>query len=285
MTGTASRFLRNRNFLVLPGLFLTVIFFLVPVLFILQTAFFDPAFTLQHFERFFTRGAYGIVFQRTLEVSATVALICLLIGYPTAYYIAAQPKHRQPLLLFLVLVPLWMSILIRTYAWMVILGREGIINSTLAALGLIDAPLKLLFTTGAVHLGMVQILLPIMVLTCFSAMTQIDRGLVRAARVFGAGPFRAFWQVFFPLSLQGAVNGTVVVFILSIGFFITPALIGGRRDAMIANLIASQVERGNWGFAGAMSLLLLAASLAVLAVIALASGRFVYRSTDPGERP
>jgi len=192
------------------------------------------------------------------------------------------PAAERPLLLFLVLVPLWMSILVRTYAWMVVLGREGIVNGFLISSGIVDKPVKLMFTTGAVYLGMVQILLPIMIVSCFSAMTEIDQGLMRAARILGARPHQAFVRVFLPLSLEGAITGAVIVFILSMGFFITPALIGGRKDAMMANLIAGQVSQANWGFASALAIILLFATLAVMVLVRLAARRLVYSAAGAG---
>lgn len=266
----------KRGWLIGPGLVLLGVTFVIPVLLIVQTSLFDPAFTGEHFLRFFNRGVYVRVLINTFEISAVVTIFCLLIGYPTAAYIVSRPKTIQPALLFLVLVPLWMSILIRTYAWMVVLGRDGIINDALIWSGLTDEPLQLIYTSGAVYVGMIQILLPIMILTCYGTMTQIDPKLVRAARVMGASPLAAFRTVFMPLSAAGAVNGMLAVFILSLAFFITPALIGGRRDAMLANLIASQVERGNWGFAGAMSMLLLISALLVLGIVNLATRSLVY---------
>jgi putative spermidine/putrescine transport system permease protein len=268
--------LRGHGWLLGPGLVLLATFFLVPVGIIFEQGLFDPAFTTAHFDRFASRGAYLAVFLNTLRVSAIVAAACLVIGYPVAYFIVRQPASERPLLLFLVLVPLWMSILVRTYAWMVVLGREGIVNGLLIWVGVVDQPVKLMFTTGAVYVGMVQILLPIMIVTCFSAMTEIDQGLVRAARVLGARPRQAFARVFLPLSLEGAVTGAVIVFILSMGFFITPALIGGRKDAMMANLIAGQVSQANWAFASALAIILLFATLAVMMLVRLAARRLVY---------
>lgn len=250
--------------------------FAVPVAFVFVEAVFAPEFSLAHFDRFFTRSVYLTVYWNTLFVSATVASICLLIGYPMALFIVGQPERRRPLLLFLVLVPLWMSILVRTYAWMVVLGREGIVNSALLWTGIIDQPMTLMFTTGSVYVAMVQILLPIMVVTCYSAMTEIDPGLVRAARVCGAPPFAAFRRVFLPLSLEGALTGWSVIFILSMGFFIVPALVGGRRDVLLGNMIVNQIAQANWGFAAAMAIVLLVSTVVLLALVRLVAARFLY---------
>lgn len=263
-----------------PGLLLIALMFLIPVGLVFWQGLFDPAFTTDHFDRFFNRGAYLRVFWNTMRVSATVALMCLLLGYPVAYFIVRQPPERRPLLLFLVLVPLWMSILARSYAWMVVLGREGIINQTLMGVGLIDEPVQMMFTTGAVYVAMVQILMPILIVTCFSAMTEIDQSLLRAARVMGATRTKAFRTVFLPLSAEGAITGTLIVFILSMGFFIVPTLLGGRRDALLANLITGQVSRTNWGFAAALSIVLLIATMLVLALVRTLSARMVHAPAE-----
>lgn len=278
LVGSAMRF--DHRLTLMPAIILAVVMFAVPVAFVFTEAFFTPAFSLGHFERFFTRAAYISVFQNTLFVSAVVSSICLVLGYPMALFIVNQQPSRRPLLLFLVLVPLWMSILVRTYAWMVVLGREGIINGALQWLGITDQPLTMLFTTGAVYVAMVQILLPIMVVTCYSAMTEIDPGLVRAARICGASPFAAFRKVFLPLSLEGALTGWSVIFILSMGFFIVPALVGGRRDILLGNMIVNQVAQGNWGFAGALAIVLLLSTIVLITALRTLLGRFIYSPRD-----
>lgn len=265
---------------VLPGLFLILMLFLIPVGIVFQQGLFDPAFTTEHFTRFVNRGAYTRIFWNTLQVSTVVALACLIIGYPIAYFIVRQPPGRRPFLMFLVLVPMWMSILARTYAWMVVLGREGIINKSLIWMGFIDEPIKMLFTTGAVYISMVQIMLPVLIVTCFSSMTEIDQSLLRAARIMGARPSKAFREVFLPLSAEGAITGTLIVFILSMGFFIVPALVGGRRDAMLANIISSQVSQTNWGFAAAISIVLLIATLVILTIVRFISNKLVHHQED-----
>ena len=242
-------------------------FFLVPSLDIIRTSIFDPTLTGAHFARFFTRSVYLTVFWKTIKISALVAIICAVVGYPVAYFISQRSRQNQFLLMFFIFIPLWMSVLIRSYAWMIVLGREGIINSALISMGLIDQPLKLLFTTGAVFVAMVQILLPIQIISCFSAMTEIDMDLIRAARVMGARPMQAFRRVFLPLSLDGTVTGALIVFMLSMGFFITPALVGGPKDLMIANLIDFHVQMLNWGFASTIALVLLVGTICSILIV------------------
>jgi putative spermidine/putrescine transport system permease protein len=264
------------RWLIVPGLALICALFLVPMAVILEAALFEDGAAARHFAPFTSSSLYVDVMQQTVVTSLIVAALCLLAGYPVAFFISRQLPRRRALLLFLILVPLWMSILVRSYAWMIVLGREGIINASLIATGLAAAPLKLSFTTGAVYLVMVQVLLPLMVMTCYSGMTEIDETYMRAARVLGARPSAAFLRVFLPLSLEGAVSGFVLVFMLSMGFFIVPALLGGPKDTMIANLIANQVEQANWGFAAALALVLLAVTLAVMMVVRLATRRLVF---------
>ena len=151
-----------------------------------------------------------------------------------------------------------------------LLGTEGILNTLLQALGIADAPWRMLYLPETVYLAMTQILMPIMILTCLSAMARIDDDLVRAARVFGAGPLRAFWRVFFPLSLGGLINGTLLIFILCVGFFITPALVGGPKDILIANLIEQQINQlVNWGFGSTLSVIVLVITLVAVALLKL----------------
>lgn len=257
----------RRTWLLWPTLALFSVFLLLPSLDLVQQSVMNPDFTLENFERIADRAVYMKVFWRTLQLSLVVALLAAIIGYPIAYYINLQPRKTQFVLIFLIFVPLWMSVLIRSYAWMVVLGRDGIINSALIGLGMSDEPVRMLFTTGAVYVAMLQILLPVQIVTAYSAMTEIDMDLIRAARVLGARPGQALRRVFVPLSLDGTITGAIIVFMLSMGFFITPALVGGRQDMMLANLIEFQVERLNWSFASALALLLLVGTLLTVIVI------------------
>jgi len=267
----------RKNWLILPAFALLVGFFLLPSLDIVRSSLFDPDFTTKHFERIVDRSIYTTIFWRTLRVSLLVAVLAALVGYPVAYYISTRPRRTQFLLIFLIFVPLWMSILIRSYAWMVVLGRDGIINGALIGLGLTDEPVRMLFTTGAVYVAMLQILLPVQIVTSYGAMTEIDMDLIRAARVLGATPWQALCRVFIPLSLDGTLTGAIIVFMLSMGFFITPALIGSRQDLLLANLIETQVEQLNWGFASALGVLLLAGTIVTVALIRWIGGLLVRR--------
>ncbi len=254
-------------YLLLPILVLLIVFMIIPVFRIFVLSFFDPDFTVKHYLKFYKVGVYSQILLRTLTISLMVSICCLIVGYPVAYLMADVPARTTKVLLIFVVLPMWTGILVRTYAWMVLLGRKGILNKMLIYFDVIAEPLKVLYTTKAVVLAMVQILVPLMILPLYATMKGIDRNLLKASNVLGAGPLRSFWHVFLPLSTPGILAGFTLVFILSMAFFITPALVGGRKDIMIAMLIESQVTRLlNWGFAAALSLILMAMTLVIILV-------------------
>lgn len=252
--------------LVLPLVIYLLIFYAYPVAAMLFRSISEPTWTLDNFRNIFQTDVYARVLWITVRISLIVTVATLLLGYPLAYLLSSISSSKANLLIILVLVPFWTSILVRTYAWMVLLGRQGIINEFLKSIGLIDQPLRLLNTTFAVYIAMIHILLPFMILPLFSVMRGIDRNLMRAAEGLGARPFDVFRRVFFPLSLPGIAAGSLLTFILSIGFFITPALVGGPRDVMIAVLIEQQINLFNWPFAAALGTILLAFALGVFAI-------------------
>ena len=207
------------------------------------------------------------VLGRTLWISGVVTLVCLLIGYPVAYYISRQRPATAGLLLFLVLLPFWTSLLVRTVAWVVLLQREGILNNLFLSLGLIDRPIRMIFNRFAVYVAMVHVLLPFMVLPLFAVMKGISPTYARAASSLGAAPFTAFVRVYFPQTLPGVGAGCLMVFIQALGYYITPALVGGADDQMISYFIAFYASKTvNWGMAAALSIMLLTATLALYAV-------------------
>jgi putative spermidine/putrescine transport system permease protein len=210
--------------------------------------------------------AYVRVFGITLQIAAVVTIFTLLLGYPVAYALSSISPSRANLLMILVLIPFWTSILVRSYAWMVLLGQEGIINEALQATGLRSEPLQLLNTRLAVYFGMIHILLPFMILPLYAVMRGIDRNLLRAAGNLGAPPSAVFRRIFLPLSLPGVAAGCLLVFILSLGFYITPALLGGQRDVMVSMLIQQQVSQLKWGFGATLALILLVLALGIYAL-------------------
>jgi putative spermidine/putrescine transport system permease protein len=203
-----------------------------------------------------------IAMTTTNWIALLVTAVVLLIGYPVAYYLCTSSRLRFTIVIFCVVVPYFTSIIVRTYSLMVLLGRDGLINQALRGLGLTSAPLPLLYNKLAIVIGMAYVLLPYMVLTLYAAMRAIDLDLVRAARGMGASGFYAFRRIYLPLSLHGVISGVLIVFILAIGFYITPALMGGARDVTVAMLVERAVEVTlDWRAAAAMSLVLLAATL------------------------
>lgn len=246
----------------LPSVSFLALVFIFPISLFLSKSFFDPAPTLEHLKHLLDSPVFFKILWITFKISFTVTFFCLLIGYPIAYLLSVVPEKIRNLLMILVLIPFWTSLLVRTYAWMVILGRRGILNEVLIWLGLIDEPIKMLYTTFAVNVGMVQMMTPFMVLALFSVMKGIDRGLLRAAMSLGATPTQAFFKIFVPLSAPGIGAGCLLVFIYSLGFFVTPALLGGRKDVMLSMAIEEQISSLlNWGFGSALALMLLIATL------------------------
>lgn len=262
--------------LILPAVLLLALVFVVPLVwFFIQSlaTLGSAADLLEYAWRITTSKAVVTALGTTNWISLLVTLLVLLISYPLAYYLANHQGLRFTLVFFCIIVPYFTSVIVRTYSWMVLIGRNGILNQMLLYLGVIDEPLVLLYTRTGILIGMVYVLLPYMVLTLFATMKAIDPSLMRAARGLGASGFYAFTRIYFPLSIYGVISGSLIVFIVAIGFFITPALMGGPSDVMIAMLIERSVEiMFDWSGAAVMSLLLLVATLVLYAIY--------YRVTD-----
>ncbi|TDY16843.1 putative spermidine/putrescine transport system permease protein [Paraburkholderia sp. BL6665CI2N2] len=280
------RSMQWRYWPLIPAALLFVFIFVVPVGEVaIWSVRGEDGWTLANFAPVLSDGAYRTILLSTLRLSMTVGIACVILGYPVAYFLVTRSPRQQRLLLLFITIPLWVSVLIRTYSWIVLLGREGLVNSLVAALGLSDTPLHLLYTRGAVYAAMIQVLLPIAILTMFSSMSTINRSLLSAARILGATPARAFVKVFMPLSASGAVSAGMLTFVLALGFFITPALVGGPKDSMIANLIAQQIsETLDWGLGSALGMTLLVAGLIVVAAASILLRRFTALTTEGGSR-
>lgn len=256
--------------LVGPAALYLLIFFVIPLLIVVVYSFLTRGpygqlvwtFTLQNYVRVIDPLYLGILWTSVLIALANTA-ICLLISYPFAYAIArTQSARRRNILLILVMVPFWTNFLVRTYAWRVILGNDGPINATLMALGIIETPLPLLFNTGAVLIGLVYGYLPFMVLPLYAAIERIDFSLIEAAEDLYADGRQAFLRVLLPLSMPGVIAGSILVFIPSLGTFVTTDLLGGSKTVMIGNLIQSQfLTARDWPFGSAFSVLLMVAVL------------------------
>ncbi len=218
---------------------------------------------------------YIDLYTKTLRMALTITVLTILLGYPLAFFLAQQPSGRANMLIIFVLLPFWTSLLVRTTAWIALLQTNGVVNSTLMAVGIIGEPLTLLYTEFATVLAMTHILLPFMVLPLYAVMKGIDPSYMRAAMSMGARPIRAWWSVYLPASLPGLSAGAMLVFIISVGYYITPALVGGTDGQMISNLIAFHMQQSNnWGLAAALGSLL----LALILVIYFAFDRFVGAS-------
>ncbi|HYB71021.1 MAG TPA: ABC transporter permease [Candidatus Bathyarchaeia archaeon] len=256
---TARRYWRSREGLTVVA---TLAFFLAvyvyPLTRLLAWSLFSPGFTLQHYARLFAEPAYFRAFRNTAEISVGVTLLALGLGYPLAYLMSVVSARTRAVLVVLVLVPFWTSVLVRTFAWMIILGRRGLINQLLTQWGLIDRPLALIYNMLGVQVGMVHVLLPFMVFPLLGVMTRIDTTLVTAARSLGASPRQAFLRIFLPLSLPGVSAGCVLVFLLAVGFYITPALLGGEGQVTFTTLIELVVrDLLDWSFGASLSVFLL----------------------------
>lgn len=252
--------------------FLTVAFLAPMFLMVVRSVTDPPGAGLANYQTFFGSDANIRVLGNTFYIATVCTIACLLVGYPYAYLMSIVPSRVAGLLLIFVLVPFWSSLLVRTFAWEVILRDTGLINSVLRSLGIIQEPLPLIRNTFSVILGMSQILLPFMVLPLYTVMQRIDPELTRAAANLGAPPFAAFRRVFVPLSYPGIAAGALLVFVLALGFYITPTLLGSPRETMISRFIADQVQqRLNWGLATAMAVILMVLTFAVLAI----ASRFV----------
>jgi len=262
-----------------PLLLYMLVFYALPVVAMLLRSVDSPHWSFDNLRQLAQDQVFFQVFWITVRTALIVTVGTLLLGYPVALALVHLRRGPAALVLVVVLLPFWTSVLVRSYAWMVLLGRHGLINEALAAAGLIEAPLKLLNTSFAVYIAMIHILLPYMILPIASALRQIDPALPRAAGGLGATPWRVFRQVVLPLSMPGVAAGVLLVFVLSLGFYITPMLVGGPRDMLLSMLIAQQVDLINWPYAACLSATLLAATLAMLAVFQRLPGvRNVLRS-------
>lgn len=260
--------------LVSPALLLVTVIMVLPVgwLFYLSVLSDAGTFSLEHYQRIWEQPSYARTFRVTFEVSVLTTGICILLGYPLAYFLSELPKRTANLCMIAVLLPLWTSLLVRTYAWLVLLQRRGLINSWGVELGLWSEPLELVHNLTGTLIGTVHVMLPFIVLPLYAAMRGISRDYLKAAANLGASPTRTFWQVFFPLSMPGLVTGSLIVFVLCLGFYITPAVLGGGKVIMVSSRIANDIEIFfNWGAASALGVVLLLLTLLLI----LAASRLV----------
>ena len=266
----------------LPCLVLISVLLFAPFAWLSYLSFLeDGSFTVNHYERL-TSAIYVRVFFITLEISFVVTAFCVLLGYPLAYFMSQLPTRAANVCLIFVLLPFWTSLLVRTYAWLVLLQRNGVVNHYFQELGLIEAPLRLVHNYTGTVIGMVHVLIPFLVLPLYASMRQIDRDYINAAASLGATPIRLFWQIFFPLSLPGLFAGVVLIFVLCLGFYVTPTLLGGGKVLVWASMIADNVSLyADWGAASALGVVL----LIVILFLFYAVRRVINARSLPGTTP
>jgi len=253
--------------LLLPCLVVVLLFFAYPLIGVFVRSVSDPAPGIGNYVEIFSSRAFRNILRLTVEVSLLTTVGCLVLGFPVAWYITTLEKRRAQLFLVLSTAPLWVAILARLYAWTVILGRRGLINDSLAAMGLVQEPLDLLFNTRAILIGMIHVMLPFMILVLYSSMSGVDESLVESADSLGARPRQTFVRIYLPLISPGLIAGSLLVLIMSMGFFILPAVLGGGGDITIPIYVQTQIRLFKWGIASAMSMILLIVTLALFALL------------------
>ncbi|MGR5997366.1 spermidine/putrescine ABC transporter permease PotB [Bacillus cereus] len=274
--------------LALPTVAWLPIFFLIPLVFVLGFAFMqrgaygtvEMQFTLENISRVFDPLYLGTLWE-TVKIAVITTVICLLIGYPFAYTITIVDRKCRSILLLLATIPFWINFLVRSYAWIVILRSQGLVNTLLLKLGIISEPLNLLYNTPSVILGMVYSLLPFMILPVYAAIEQLDKRKLEAAYDLGATPIKAFWNITVPMTMSGIATGSILVFVSSIGMFVVSDVMGGSKVALIGNVIQNQfLGARDWPFGSALSIIVVLFS--VLLIYLYYRATKVYKYNENG---
>lgn len=264
--------MKKGKLLALPTVVWLLLFFLIPLLFVLAFAFMqrgaygavEMKFTLDNIVRVFDPLYMGTLWE-TVKIAVITTVLCLVIGYPFAYTITIVDRKYRSILLLLATIPFWINFLVRSYAWIVILRSQGLVNTLLLKLGIISEPLNLLYNTPSVILGMVYSLLPFMILPVYAAIEQLDKRKLEAAYDLGATPAKAFWNVTVPMTMSGIVTGSILVFVSSIGMFVVSDVMGGSKVALIGNVIQNQfLGSRDWPFGSALSLIVVLFSVLLI---------------------
>ena len=246
--------------LTVPYLIMVIALIAIPVGWLFYLSFIgrDGTFSFENYERMWKSKAYIKIFITTFKISILTTIICAAIGYPLAYFMSQLSRKWANICMIGVLIPFWTSLLVRTYAWLVLLQKKGLLNNIAIDMGLISEPIKFVHNTTGTLIGMVHIMLPFLILPLYANMRAIDKDCMKAASSLGATPSRAFWTVFLPLSLPGLLAGLLIVFVLCLGFYVTPAILGGGKVIMAAMKISSNIELYfSWGAASALGVVLL----------------------------
>ena len=253
--------------LTMPYLFMVFFLIVIPIGWLFYMSFIgrDGTLSMENYARMLKSKAYVRIFLTTFKISFLTTLICAVLGYPLAYFMSQLSNRWANICMIGVLIPFWTSLLVRTYAWLVLLQKKGVVNSLAIDIGLISEPIKFVHNTSGTLIGMVHIMLPFLILPLYANMKAIDKDCLKAASSLGATPTRAFWTVFFPLSIPGLLAGLLIVFVLCLGFYVTPAVLGGGKVIMAAMKISSNIELYfSWGAASALGVVLLTVTMAIL---------------------
>lgn len=257
----------------LPALIFLFVFMVVPLSSLLLLSVTKPETGLGNYISLLGDATYARVLLNTFIIAALVTLVTLVIAYPVAWLLAILPSRVSQIFFAIILLSMWTNLLARTYGWMVLLQRTGVINRALMGVGLIDQPLPLINNLAGVTIGMTYIMLPYVILPLHATISGIDPAIMQAAAITGAKPRQIFWHVMLPLSLPGIGAGCMMVFVMALGYYVTPALLGGTSNMMLAEMIAQQVQsRLNWGLGSAAAFILLAVTLVFYAIYVRAIG-------------
>lgn len=269
-----SRLFSNLS-LTAPAVTLMTVVCMAPIIVLFALSFFEGGqLTLQHYARIFESPVYLSIFATTIGLSIGVTVLAVIFGYPLCYFIYCLPRQYRGVAIILVSLPLWTSILVRTYAWLILLQRKGVINSLLMKAGLIDQPLPLVFNLTGAMIGMFHIVLPLFILPVYSSMVKLDRNLLMASSSLGASRSYTFWKVFLPLTFPGMSAGALLVFIYALGFYITPQVLGGGRVVTVSMKVAENATMySEWGASSALGLILLVFTGVIIGALAVLARR------------
>jgi putative spermidine/putrescine transport system permease protein len=267
---------RQAFLLALPASLVLLVFFIVPMVYILVKTIVENGFA--DFVEFFTDPFYLDILWTTIRVSLISTFVSLVLGYPTAYFMARTKSRMKKVMIIIILFPFLVSAVVRSYGWMVLLGTKGLVNQLLTGLGLIEKPLKMLNTEFAVIVGMIHLLIPYMVLALLGVLQSIDPNVEYAAYSLGANPLQTFAKVVFPLSTPGIISGCVLVFTMSMTSYVTPKLLGGSKFRMMATMVVQEINVSfDWGAAAAISYILLVVILIIQLLVTLSTGKYMKR--------
>lgn len=265
---------KHMYWLLLPGLLFLTVFMLVPIVLTIGSTFIQEGRpTLDGYLYFFKDAYFNRILLTTLRVSIVTTLICIVLGYPVAFYISRLGKRSKAILLALSIFPLLTSPVVRSFSWMIILGRNGLVNQMLTGLGIVDKPLEILYTPSAMIIGMVHLFLPLIIITLVGVMENVDYELIRAAESLGASRFTALRKILFPLTIPGLIIGSVLVFVGSLTAYTTPALLGGKERVISTFLYQNAMTLNDWYLASVIATIMIAITLIVVALMNKAAAK------------